>query len=82
MKEGQRASGSVDFGVLLRRHRLAAGLSHEALTNRARMSSDGISALERGRRRTPQRETLSLLADAVRPLWRGASGVRRVMATG
>lgn len=29
------------------------------------MSSDGVSALERGHRRTPQRETLALLADAL-----------------
>ena len=50
------------FGVLLRRYRLAAGLSQEALAERARMSTNGISALERGYRRTPQRETLTLLA--------------------
>ncbi|MGA8097458.1 MAG: helix-turn-helix domain-containing protein [Candidatus Cybelea sp.] len=62
--EGQtpRASG---FGTLLRQHRLAAGLSQEALAERARMSTDGISALERGYRRTPQRETLTLLAGAL-----------------
>lgn len=53
------------FGALLRRHRVAAGLSQEALAERARMSSDGISALERGHRRTPQRETLALLAGAL-----------------
>lgn len=53
------------FGVLLRRHRLTAGLSQEALAERARMSPDGISALERGHRRNPQRQTLVLLADAL-----------------
>ena len=53
------------FGVVLRRHRLAAGLSQEALAERARMSSNGVSALERGYRRTPQRQTLALLADAL-----------------
>lgn len=61
----ERASGSSDFGALLRRHRLAAGLSQEALAERARMSSDGISALERGHRRTPQRETVALLCAAL-----------------
>ncbi len=53
------------FGLLLRRYRLAAGLSQEALAERARMSIDGISALERGYRRSPQRETLELLAGAL-----------------
>jgi predicted ATPase/DNA-binding XRE family transcriptional regulator len=49
----------------LRRHRIAAGLSQEALAQRARMSIEGISALERGFRRNPQRETLALLAGAL-----------------
>lgn len=54
-----------DFGTLLRSYRLAAGLSQEALAERARMSANGIGALERGYRRTPQRETLALLARAL-----------------
>jgi len=49
----------------LRSYRLAAGLSQEALAERAGMSSHGISALERGYRRTPQRGTLALLAGAL-----------------
>ncbi len=53
------------FGLLLKRYRLAAGLSQEALAERARVSTQGVSALERGARRTPQRETLVLLADAL-----------------
>jgi predicted ATPase/DNA-binding XRE family transcriptional regulator len=60
-----RAPSSSEFGALLRRYRIAAGLSQEALAERARMSSHGVSALERGYRRTPQRETLTLLADAL-----------------
>lgn len=64
--EGEaRASSSSDFGVLLRQHRLAAGLSLESLAERARMSANGIGALERGYRRSPQHETLGLLADAL-----------------
>jgi predicted ATPase/DNA-binding XRE family transcriptional regulator len=59
------APGLSSFGMLLREYRLAAGLSQESLAERARMSSDGISALERGYRRTPQRETLALLAAAL-----------------
>lgn len=56
---------SSDFGKLLRRHRLAAGLSQEALAERAQISTEGISALERGYRRRPQRETLVRLARAL-----------------
>jgi predicted ATPase/DNA-binding XRE family transcriptional regulator len=64
MDQGRKV-GSSHFGALLRRYRLAAGLSQEALAERARVSFHGISALERGFRRTPQRETCSLLADAL-----------------
>jgi predicted ATPase/transcriptional regulator with XRE-family HTH domain/Tfp pilus assembly protein PilF len=60
-----RVASMLDFGALLRHHRLAAGLSQQALAERAGMSSDGISALERGHRRTPQRETIALLAGAL-----------------
>jgi predicted ATPase/transcriptional regulator with XRE-family HTH domain len=49
----------------LRRYRLSAGLSQEALAERARMSTNGIGALERGYRRTPQRDTLALLCGAL-----------------
>jgi predicted ATPase len=56
---------SIDFGALLRRHRLAAGLSQEALAERARMSTRAVRALERGERRTPQFETVSLLTGAL-----------------
>jgi predicted ATPase/Tfp pilus assembly protein PilF len=65
MEDEGRASSSSDFGALLRQHRLAAGLSLESLAERARMSANGVGALERGYRRSPQRETLGLLADAL-----------------
>ncbi|MGC1759360.1 MAG: helix-turn-helix domain-containing protein [Candidatus Cybelea sp.] len=58
-------SGLSDFGTLLRQHRIATGLSQEALAERAQMSTEGISALERGFRRTPHRGTLALLAGAL-----------------
>ena len=54
-----------DFGMLLRQYRVAAGLSQEELAERARMSANGVGSLERGYRRTPQRETLALLAGAL-----------------
>lgn len=65
MEDEGHGPGSSPFGSLLRRYRLAAGLSQETLAERARVSLDGISALERGYRRSPQRETLALLAGAL-----------------
>lgn len=65
MEDEGLPSGTPTFGALLKEHRLAAGLSQEVLAERARMSTDGISALERGHRRTPQRETVALLAAAL-----------------
>src|ERR1700723_3606804 len=53
------------FGAMLRRVRLEANFSQEMLAERARMSIDAISALERGTRRSPQRQTLALLVDAL-----------------
>jgi predicted ATPase/transcriptional regulator with XRE-family HTH domain len=53
------------FGDLLRQHRLAAGLSQEALAERANLSRRGISDLERGARTRPYRETLKLLVAAL-----------------
>src|SRR5262245_13025205 len=53
------------FGELLRRHRLAAGLTLDELAARAGLSANGIGALERGERRAPHRETVSRLADAL-----------------
>ena len=53
------------FGALLRRFRLAAGLSQEALAERARMSARAVSDLERGVNRAPRHETLLLLIEAL-----------------
>jgi predicted ATPase/DNA-binding XRE family transcriptional regulator len=53
------------FGELLRRHRIAAGLTQEELAERARISVRAISDLERGVRRAPHKDTLRLLADAL-----------------
>ena len=58
-------TGAVPFGRLLRDLRLAAGLSQEALAEAARMSSGGISVLERGARRAPHRDTVELLANGL-----------------
>ena len=53
------------FSEHLRRYRLAAGLSQEALAERAHLSTRAISDLERGTHRAPYRETVRLLAEAL-----------------
>ncbi|MDQ2902805.1 MAG: helix-turn-helix domain-containing protein, partial [Chloroflexota bacterium] len=53
------------FGALLKRYRLAAGLSQEALAARAGLSARTISDLERGIHGTPRYDTLELLASAL-----------------
>jgi predicted ATPase/DNA-binding XRE family transcriptional regulator len=53
------------FGSLLRRYRLAAGLTHEALAERASLSARTISDLERGVSRSPRPETVVQLLAAL-----------------
>lgn len=56
---------STGFGELLRRLRLTAGLTQEALAERASVSTKAISDLERDPGRLPRLDTVSLLADAL-----------------
>jgi len=62
------------FADLLRRSRLVAGLTQEALAERACVSRKAVSALECGARVSPRRDTVRLLADALglAPLERAA----------
>jgi predicted ATPase/DNA-binding XRE family transcriptional regulator len=53
------------FGVLLRRHRLNAGLTQEGLAEGAGLSVRGISDLERGVNKTPYVATILRLSDAL-----------------
>jgi transcriptional regulator with XRE-family HTH domain len=53
------------FGALLRRHRVAAGLTQEALAEWTGLSVRAISDLERGVKRAPRVATLRRLADAL-----------------
>jgi len=62
----------ASFGSLLRRERLAAGLTQEALAERAGLSPKAVSDLERDPARTPRLATVTLLADAL-----GAAPERR-----
>ncbi len=53
------------FADLLRRRRLASGLTQEALAARAGISTRAVSDLERGLHAVPRRDTLALLCDAL-----------------
>jgi len=53
------------FGQLLKHHRVAAGLTQEALAERAGLSARGISDMERGRRHAPYQDTIRRLARAL-----------------
>ncbi|MGH2618424.1 MAG: helix-turn-helix domain-containing protein, partial [Thermomicrobiales bacterium] len=55
----------TSFGDLLRRLRSAAALSQEALAERAGLSRNGISDLERGLHPAPRLETVRMLADGL-----------------
>jgi transcriptional regulator with XRE-family HTH domain len=56
---------ALTFAELLRRYRMAKGLTQEQLAERAGLSLRGISDLERGARRAPRRDTVLLLAQAL-----------------
>ena len=75
------------FGDLLREHRLTAGLSQEDLAERAALSAVTISSLERSARTRPHKQTIALLAEALRlpraardDLERAAAGGRSTRA--
>lgn len=53
------------FGAQLRHYRQAAGLTQEQLAERAGLTVNGISQLERGERRSPYPHTIRALAEAL-----------------
>src|SRR2546427_11809120 len=53
------------FGTLLRRHRVAAGLTQEELAERGYISRRSVSDMERGVPHRPRPETVTLLAAAL-----------------
>lgn len=65
MKAVSRDPTGPAFSTLLRRYRLCAGLSQEALAERADVSVEAVSALERGVHRAPHAATIDLLATAL-----------------
>jgi transcriptional regulator with XRE-family HTH domain len=56
---------AATFASLLKRQRLAAGLTQEALAERPGLSPRAVSDLERDPARTPRLGTVTLLADAL-----------------
>jgi class 3 adenylate cyclase len=60
----ERPPGSA-FGALLRRHRLAAGLTQEELAERAGIGLRSIGDMERGVPHAPRKDTVALLAEAL-----------------
>lgn len=71
------------FGHILKRFRTAAGLSQEALAEYAGLSARTVSDLERGLKHRPHRETVGMLAQALklsaedRALWEATVPRRR-----
>ena len=59
------ADPAAPFGALLRRHRLAAGLSQQELAERAGLSLRAVGDLERGVRQAPYPHTVRRLAEAL-----------------
>jgi predicted ATPase/DNA-binding XRE family transcriptional regulator len=57
--------GEQALGLLLRGFRVDAGMSQEALAERAGLSPDAIAALEQGRRTRPRAFTLRVIADVL-----------------
>jgi tetratricopeptide (TPR) repeat protein/transcriptional regulator with XRE-family HTH domain len=57
---------AVEFGELLRRHRLDAALTQAALAELAGLSEQAVSLLERGTRRRPRTETIQALSTALK----------------
>ncbi len=59
------AASAQSFGVLLKRYRMAAGLTHAELAERAGLSVRAISDLERGVNRKPRKDTVRMLVTAL-----------------
>jgi tetratricopeptide (TPR) repeat protein/transcriptional regulator with XRE-family HTH domain len=59
------AATALAFGSLLRRYRLAAGLTQEELAERAGISKRSLSDMERGLPHRPRPQTVALLAEAL-----------------
>jgi tetratricopeptide (TPR) repeat protein/transcriptional regulator with XRE-family HTH domain len=61
----EQSPASDSFGTLLRRYRLALGLSQEELADRSGLSVRAIANMERGRTTRPRRHSVRSLAEAL-----------------
>jgi DNA-binding XRE family transcriptional regulator len=68
------AEQAVAFGELLKRYRLAVGLSQERLAERAGLSERAVSDLERGLRRAPPAGDGAVAGRGARPVLARAGG--------
>lgn len=59
------AATGAELAALLKRFRMQAGLSQQMLADRALISAQAVSALERGSRKVPYRYTLDRIAEAL-----------------
>src|SRR5580700_9901515 len=64
-RRAMEAAARPHFGALLRQFRLDAGMTQQDLAERAKLSVEAISLLERGARTRPRRETVTLLGLAL-----------------
>jgi transcriptional regulator with XRE-family HTH domain len=62
---GAEPTKQAEFGELLRRYRVSAGLTQEELAVRSALSARGISELERSARTHPYPSTVRRLAEAL-----------------
>lgn len=65
MVDASAGRGQPPFGAVLKRLRVAAGMTQEALADKARLSARAVSDLERDASRRPRLTTVALLADAL-----------------
>ena len=61
----RQAPPTAELAELLKKFRVEAGLSQQTLADRALISVQAVSALERGFRKAPYRATLERIADAL-----------------
>ncbi len=63
---GSADAAGGELGMLLRRHRIAAGLTQEELAERSGLSVRAISNIERGRTAGPHSTSIRMLAEALK----------------
>lgn len=64
-KVSDEGSAALELASLLKNYRVQAGLSQQMLADKALVSVQAVSALERGYRKVPYPKTLERLADAL-----------------